>query len=729
MSFLYSLKLRLSKIGLAAWVIMAAVAAIFTGLFFGEYTAVLNPIGTIYVKMLQSVVYPYIIASLLYGLGQLPSVTAKKLFLASWPFYIFAWVLVYGAIWALNLAIGPAPAPNVFDAAALAAPRKSFLNVVVPANFFSDIAANNVPAVVIFAILFGVALQSVSKKDTLLELLDNVRKASLTIWNWVVKLAPVAVFAMISVTAGTVDPGQVESLLLYLGLFFGGTLFLALIAFPLAISVFAPLSYRQVLSELKDGFIMAAVTTLSVAALPFILNSINKITKTYCIPESESETISSTSIAVSYPLGQLGNYFVFFFILFAISYFRVQVADQDHLTLLPISLLSSFGSPSSTVNAVEFLTHWLNMPFEASVLYTQTMMFTRYGQILLSVAGFGFLTILCTLNYFGKLVFNPKRAFIFLISTLSFFIIFPIGMSKISTPGWNENKDRFMSLELSQEITKGVESVVRHPPYSHTAIEMYKSPMNRVLSTGVLRVGYSPMIIPFCYFNSKNELVGFDVAFAYSLAKSLGVNLEFIPADLPNMLNELKQEKYDILMSGIAFIGNRMKGVKYSNCYYANPLVLVVRDKDLSVYSDYSILRDKKDLILAAPKDSILYGLSETLYPEAELVSIKRFDDIVEKQEVKAMIWAWDQAAAWTESHPEFSAIRPDGMNGVLAYGWLFPHRTDDLQIYVNHWLTLKKEDGFYQKKCDKWFKGKSDRTKSPRWSILNNILRPQKEL
>ncbi|MEW5735700.1 MAG: cation:dicarboxylase symporter family transporter [Thermodesulfobacteriota bacterium] len=204
---------------LAWWVLVGGSAGLFTGLFFGDYCAVLKPVGAAYLMLMQSVVYPYVICSLLLGLGRLTPKTAAKLFRASWPFYLLAWGLVYASMLALSAAIPRTPPPPVLDAAALLHGRADLLSLLLPANFFADITSNQVPAVVIFSLLFGIALQKAKGKETLLSVLDSVRQASLTIWNWVVKLAPVAVFAMIAETAGTVEPAQAGSLLLYLGLF------------------------------------------------------------------------------------------------------------------------------------------------------------------------------------------------------------------------------------------------------------------------------------------------------------------------------------------------------------------------------------------------------------------------------------------------------------------------------------------------------------------------------
>jgi len=58
-------------VNLAHWVLIGGVAGIAAGLFFGDYCGALAPIGFAYVMLLEAAVYPYLICSLLQGLGSL----------------------------------------------------------------------------------------------------------------------------------------------------------------------------------------------------------------------------------------------------------------------------------------------------------------------------------------------------------------------------------------------------------------------------------------------------------------------------------------------------------------------------------------------------------------------------------------------------------------------------------------------------------------------------------
>ena len=64
---------------LSTLVILALLVGVAVGLFFGESVAFLEPIGNAYIGLLQMTVLPYIVLSLLSGLGNMRSAMALKL--------------------------------------------------------------------------------------------------------------------------------------------------------------------------------------------------------------------------------------------------------------------------------------------------------------------------------------------------------------------------------------------------------------------------------------------------------------------------------------------------------------------------------------------------------------------------------------------------------------------------------------------------------------------------
>jgi proton glutamate symport protein len=170
-------------------ILLGAILGIVFGLFFGERAAFLQPIGDAYGAMLQIPVYPYLICSLMYGLARLTSSTARQLLGATWIPFLFLWILTLATIWALAHAIPPTPPPLSLTAAELHG-RIRIMELLIPSNPFAALRKNYVPAVVIFAVIYGIAFQSAQQKQTLLDIFDAVKTASVKIWGWIVRLAP-----------------------------------------------------------------------------------------------------------------------------------------------------------------------------------------------------------------------------------------------------------------------------------------------------------------------------------------------------------------------------------------------------------------------------------------------------------------------------------------------------------------------------------------------------------
>ena len=130
-------------------------------------------------------------------------------------------------------------------------------------DLFTALSQNYVSAAVIFCIFYGVAMQTLEDKTSILSVLNAIRLASLRFWNWIVRLAPVGVFALFAVTAGTTPLAGLVNMSLYIGLFLFGTFLLAFWMLPALIAALAPVGHREVLSELRAAVAISAVTTLS----------------------------------------------------------------------------------------------------------------------------------------------------------------------------------------------------------------------------------------------------------------------------------------------------------------------------------------------------------------------------------------------------------------------------------------------------------------------------------
>jgi proton glutamate symport protein len=548
---------------LSVWpVAIGGAAGIFLGVFVGDYANLLRPLGQLYVLLLEVAVYPYLICSLLHGLGSIAPAQAWRLFRAGWKFYLALWAMTFGLLILLTQGI-PRALPTSWGADLEVKDAPSLLDVLIPSDLFTALARNYVPAVVLFCLFYGVALQYVAEKTPLLSVLEAIRLASLKFWNAVVRFAPFAVFALFADLAGTLRPQAMMEVSLFFLLFFAGALILAFWIIPGCIAAFTPFKHKEVLRDLKSALLIVIATTLSVSALPYISSATQRLAKACGIDDPECGEIVRTNISVAYPLGQLGNFFVYLFIVFALYFSKVIVQPLDAWLLPVVTLLSCVGSPTSSVDAVSFLARWLGLPDQTTSLYVSLMTLTRYGQVIASVAGFAFLSFGVVLAYYGKIRLRwPRLIFCLIVATVA------AGGFVLAARSFDEwvlsrTPNPYLSFELDPEVKQGV-NVSFGALDSAEPLPENLSVLSRIQKDGELRVGYNSGIIPFSYRNSRGELVGYDMAFAYELARDLNVGLRLIPFEWKHLAQNLTEGRFDIAMAGIYITEDRLLQFKAS---------------------------------------------------------------------------------------------------------------------------------------------------------------------
>jgi ABC-type amino acid transport substrate-binding protein len=249
---------------------------------------------------------------------------------------------------------------------------------------------------------------------------------------------------------------------------------------------------------------------------------------------------------------------------------------------------------------------------------------------------------------------------------------------------------------------------------------------DHILATKILRVAYHLDVAPFSFLNTTNDVVGYDIAFAYELAYDLGCRLELVPFDYQNLHQDLTTHTFDIAMSAVSINETRLKEIAFTVPYLNPRIVLIVPEKYRKKFAKIDKMRKTRGLKIAVLKGSAFESLAKDHFPNNPLILLNNYEEFtLDKEEPVALLWEEQEGIAWTLSHREYRVILPDISLGLdtLAYA-VAPHNPRFLS-YLNQWLTLKKAEGFTARQYDLWVKGKTEIAipQEPRWSILN-ILR-----
>lgn len=715
-----------TKSRLPFYILTGAMLGLLAGITMGERAAVVEPLGLAYAKMLEIAVFPYILCSLLVGLGGLSRDRAVQLWRASWAVYLALWSLTFITIFLIGAVIPPTPPPSlIMPAAADSAP--DLLDLLIPANIAMAFDRNFVPAIVVFATLYALAIQNVPQKATFLESMEVLRRASVTLWNWIVYVAPFGVFALFASTAGTVDASAAGSLAIYLILFLTGTVILAFVILPLLMSWLIPQDYGMILAQLRPALTLALVTTLSVTALPFIQRAAEELCRQENVESEETGDVIKASLSIAYVLSQLGNYFIALFLIFASYHQQAMIGAVEWLLLPFMTLLSGVGSPSASVDAVAFLAEWLRLPVAATTnLYVETMTITRYGQVAASVMGFAFVTLTVTMIYVGRARIRLRPVATAFALTAAGFGGLALGGRLLAGTLFPPPTDAaIMARTLDPALVASVEAVVHRGRPGRLAPLPDAATFRGIRSRGTLRVGYGYDILPFSYFNGAGDLVGYDVAAAYRFARDLHVRLEFYPIDWATLQDDLIAGRYDIVMAGAYATPDRLRNLGVSDFYLVNPVALIVRADKVAQFLSYKDIAVREGVRLAVFHDPVLEPLVQGLFPRAHITVVSSYDELPGLKDVDGALWTRDQAAAWTAARSGFTAVVPTDMGAPLPFCYLMPPNSDDMSRYVNLWLALEAASGERERALDYWIKGIPRARTEQRWNLIDNVLLP----
>ena len=180
------------RLSLSTQVLIGLLAGILAGLFFGELVGSLKVVGDIFIKLLQMSILPYIMLSLICGLGRLTYDEAWALAKKCGMVLFVLWGVTIVMALVMPLSFPDWKTASYFSSALVQEKQAfNFLNLFIPSNPFYSLSNNLVPAVVVFSFAVGISLMGLKKKETLMESLSVLMDAVMRITQFVVRLVTI----------------------------------------------------------------------------------------------------------------------------------------------------------------------------------------------------------------------------------------------------------------------------------------------------------------------------------------------------------------------------------------------------------------------------------------------------------------------------------------------------------------------------------------------------------
>ncbi len=251
----------------------------------------LSPVGDAFINAITMIVIPLVVASLIVGVASLGDLRALgRLGGKTLAYYLITTAIAVTIGLLLSNAIKPGSGINESSRAALLAEyggdaegriqlaqdKPSIVQVfvgMIPRNPVRAMADGDMLQVIVFTILFGAAASMLREeyKKPIIDLFVAINEISMTIINWIMAVAPYAVFAIIAAVTAQFGLDILKSLAVYTIVVAVGLLIHAFGTYALSVKFLARMKLSEFYKHAREVQILGFSTSSSNATLPLTI--------------------------------------------------------------------------------------------------------------------------------------------------------------------------------------------------------------------------------------------------------------------------------------------------------------------------------------------------------------------------------------------------------------------------------------------------------------------------
>lgn len=318
----------------------------------------IEPFGTGWIRLITMIVIPLVVASLLVGTASLGDLRKVGRIGGKTLVYYMATTaiavtigLVISQVTQPGSRIDPATrdalssqfAGEAAGRMTLAAEKPSTVETLlnmIPRNPIKAAADMDLLPLIVFTIIFGAAVSLVQaeRRKSVLTFFEGVNDASMVVIDWVMKLAPYAVFALIAGIVSRFGLDLLKSLLIYSLVVVGGLLLHVSITYAGAARFLARLNPITFFKAIRAVPLIAFSTSSSNATLPVTMETaerdvgVSKEVSSFVLPLGATINMDGTALYQAVA------------VMFIAQIYGIPLSFGDQLTVVLTATLASVGA-------------------------------------------------------------------------------------------------------------------------------------------------------------------------------------------------------------------------------------------------------------------------------------------------------------------------------------------------------------------------------------------------
>ena len=237
------------------------------------------------------------------------------------------------------------------------------------------------------------------------------------------------------------------------------------------------------------------------------------------------------------------------------------------------------------------------------------------------------------------------------------------------------------------------------------ALAADRSILHKVLDDGKVRVGTTGDFNPMSFKDPPTkEYRGHQIDAAKQLAKDMGVELEFVATDWKTLINGVVAGKYDIVMTGTSMTVSRAKAAGYTIPWGRTGYLPLTRKELAGKFKTWEDLNN--------PDVTVGYNLGTSF---ADFVKLRLPKASVKEVESPARDWqellagrvdvtisSILEAGKLSSTHDKLVIPFQETANS-LPLSFIAPQNDHVWLGFLNNWMRMKHEAGFFKQLNAKW--------------------------
>jgi proton glutamate symport protein len=273
-----------AKKSLTTWILVSMVIGAAIGHDLPEYAVKLRVLSQVFLKMIKTIIAPLLFGTLVVGIAGHSHL--KQVGRMGWKsllyFEVVTTVALFIGLIAINISragVGIVLPPSAHETLPDVKPQtwSDIILHIFPENIAKSVAEGQVLQIVVFSIIFGIALAMLSekKRQPMLSFAEGLSDVMFKFTNIIMYFAPIGVGCAIAYTVGHMGLGILVNLFHLLAtLYIALIAFMILVLFPVALIIKLPI--KKFISAIAEPVSIAFATTSSEAALPRAMEAMEK---------------------------------------------------------------------------------------------------------------------------------------------------------------------------------------------------------------------------------------------------------------------------------------------------------------------------------------------------------------------------------------------------------------------------------------------------------------------